>query len=584
MKNIKMKKKRKSQVIRNIIEIISVLAIIILINFISNNKYSRLDLTEDKIHTLSDRTITFFEEELEDVVNIEIYLDGNFPAYVQKLQNAIKEKLEEFKAYSKHKIKYKFINPNKDKALADDLKRTIYEDGLYPMYLIDRSEGAEEKIEFWPGAIIRYRNEQTAINFIEIGNYLVSAPQINAGINKLEYTFVKGFWELTKKKRHTISFLRGHGELNNAEARMIREELLEFYNVDTVRIKKQLGKDSIIREDIKALEKTDALIIAKPQKPFNEKEKYIIDQFIMKGKKVFWLIDMIQIPEDSLAIDKFVYCSPKKLNIEDMLFKYGVRINKNLITDANCGPTWRRDNYKPLYNWFFYPRVTSNHITMQNVSPVMLKYTNSIDTVLSPNIKKTILLETSKDYKKMPSRFRISYDFLDGYNPTLSQQVKEIANLPLGYILEGEFDSHYKDRITKSFIDNKMSKFREKSKDNKMVVIADGDIIRNELGQSHTGNLVPYRLEFDPMVRDRAGNLVPYHGNGIFFLNLVDYMMNNDYLIPLRSRMKTQRLLNRKEISLKRTKWQIINMVIPILIVVLLGIIQLIIRKRKYSI
>lgn len=577
-------KKRKSPIVRHLIEIIAVLAIIVLVNFISKNKYARLDLTEDKIHTLSDRTVTFFEEELDGVVNIEIYLDGEFPAYVQKLQNAVKEKLEEFKAYSKHNIKYKFINPNKDKALADDLKRTLYEDGIFPMYLVDRSEGSEEKIEFWPGAIIRYKDQQTAVNFLQVGNYLVSAPQVNSGINQLEYSFVKSFWDLTKKKRHTVSFLRGHDELDNADARMIRDQLMEFYNVDTVRIRKFIAKDSVIKEDIHALDKTDALIIAKPQKPFNEKEKYMIDQFIMQGKKVFWLIDMVQIPEDSLAIDKFVYSTPIDLNIDDMLFKYGVRINKDLVTDANCGPTWRRDNYKPLYNWFLFPRVGSNHVTMQNVSPVILKYVNSVEAVGTPNINKTVILETSKDYKKMPSRFRISYDFLDGYNPTLSQQVKNVPQLPLGYILEGEFDSHYKGRITNTFIDNKASKFKEKSKPNKMVVIGDGDIIRNELGQTQKGNLVPYRLEFDPMVRDNNGNLVPYHGNGIFFLNLVDHMMGNDYLIPLRSRMKTQRLLNRKAISLERTKWQVINIIIPILIVVLLGAVQLFIRRKKYTI
>lgn len=576
--------KRKSPYFRHIVEIVAVLAIIILVNFISKNKFARLDLTEDKIHTLSDRTVSFFENELDGVVNIEIYLEGEFPAYVQKMQNAIKEKLEEFQAYSKHKIKFRFINPNADEELADDLKRTLYEDGIHPMYLLDKSQGSEEKIEFWPGAIIRYKDQETAVNFIQVGNYLVSPPQVNAGINQLEYSFVKSFWDLTKKKRHTISFLRGHGELDNAQARMIREQLLEFYTVDTVQIRKYIAKDSVIKEDIHALDKSDALIIAKPKTKFNEKEKFIIDQFIMNGKKVFWLIDMITVPEDSLAIDEFVYSTPSDLNLDDMLFKYGVRINKDLITDANAGPNWRRDNYKPLYNWFLFPRVTSNHITTQNVSPVMLKYVSSVEAVGNSNISKTVILETSKDYKKMPSRFRVGYDWPDGYNPTLSQQVKEVPNLPLGYILEGEFDSHYKGRLSPNFINSKDFKMKEKSKKNQMVVIGDGDIIRNELGQTQSGNLVPYRLEFDPLVRDNNGNLVPYHGNGIFFLNLVDYMMGNDYLIPLRSRMKTQRLLDRKAVSLERSKWQTINLLIPVLFVLFLGVIQLIIRKRKYTV
>lgn len=420
--------KRKSPFIRHFIEIVAVLSIIILLNVISKNNFIRLDLTEDKVHTLADRTVSFFENEIEGIVNIDIYLDGKFPAYVQKLQNAVKEKLDEFQAFSKYKIKYRFINPNKDKALANDLKRTLFEDGIQPMYLIDKSEGSEEKIEFWPGAIIRYKNQQTAVNFIQVGNYLVSAPQVNAGINQLEYTFIKSFWDLTKKKRNTISFLRGHGELDNAEARVIREQLLEFYNIDTVQIRKYIARDSVVKEDIHALDKSDALIIAKPQTPFNEKEKFILDQFIMSGKKVFWLVDIIQVPEDSLAIEKFIYTNPMDLNIEDMLFKYGVRINKNLIADANCGPTWRRDNYKPLYNWFLFPRVGSKHITAQNILPVMLKYVSSLEAVGSSEISKTVILETSKDYKTMPSRFRVSYDFLDGYNPTLSQQVKNTPN------------------------------------------------------------------------------------------------------------------------------------------------------------
>jgi len=575
--------KRKSPIARHLIEIIAVLAIIILVNFISQTKFLRLDLTEDKVHTLSERTTSFFENELDGVVNIEIYLDGEFPAYVQKLKNSVKEKLEEFQAFSKHKIKYRFINPNADKELAEDLKRTLFEDGISPMYLIDQQEGKEEKIEFWPGAIIRYKNSQVAVNFLQVGNYMVSPPQVNAAINQMEYSFVKGFWDLTKKKRHTVSFLRGHGELDNAQASMIRHQLLEFYNVDTVQIKHFMVSDSTIKEDIHALDKSDALIIAKPQEKFNEKEKFIIDQFVMNGKKVFWLVDMMQIPEDSLAIDKFVYSAPLDVNLDDMLFKYGVRINKNLVTDANCGPTWRRDNYKAVYNWFLFPRVGSNHITTKNVAPIMLRYASSLEAVGDQSITKTVLLESSKDYKIMPSRFRVSYDFLDGYNPTLSQQVKKTPTQPLAYLLEGEFDSHFKGRITESFINSRDYKFKEKSKKNKMVIIGDGDIIRNELGYSNKGNLVPYRLEFDPNVRDNAGNLVPYHGNGIFFLNLVDYIMGNDYLIPLRSRQKTQRLLDRKAISLERYKWQTINMVVPILFVVLLAMIQLFIRKKKYT-
>ena len=210
--------KRNSPKFRHILEVLIAITLIIVINIIGNVKFARLDLTEDKLHTLSPKTIDFLENEIDQVINIEIYLDGEFPAFIQKLKNTIKEKIEEFQAYAGKKVKFRFINPNEDKELANELKQQLAELGLYPSFILSKEEGSEEFTEIWAGAKILYGEKQQAIQFLPGGNFLVSPAHVNEAINQLEYNFVKAFWQLTNQSRDNIAFLRGHGELTNAEA------------------------------------------------------------------------------------------------------------------------------------------------------------------------------------------------------------------------------------------------------------------------------------------------------------------------------------------------------------------------------
>ena len=573
--------KRKSPKFRHILEVLIVIALIIVVNIIGNVKFARLDLTEDKLHSLSDNTIDFLENEIDQVINIEIYLDGEFPAFIQKLKNSIKEKIEEFQAYAGKKVKFRFINPNEDKELAKELKQQLAQLGLYPSFILSKEEGSEEFTEIWAGAKILYGEKQQAIQFLPGGNFLVSPAHVNTAVNQLEYNFVKAFWQLTNQSRDNIAFLRGHGELTNKEAWSIQYELKQFYNVDTVQI-----IDSTGNENIKSLDKFQALVIAKPTKPFNEREKYVIDQYVMKGGKVFWLIDNLDVPEDSLAISEVVHTFQYDLNIDDMLFKYGARVNKNLVADINCGPIMRKNNYKVLDHWFLYPKLTNQNTSelTHNVAPIKIRYGSSVEAVGSQDIKKTVILETSKNYKILPARFRISYGYNQhGYRPIDSLRTDPDATKPLALLLEGEFTSHYKGRIIDKYVNDPTANYLEKSKANKMVVIGDGDLIRNELGMSEKGQLLPYGLQFEPLVRDQNNQVATMYGNGIFFTNLMDRMMGNEHLISLRSRMKIVRLLNREEISINRRSWQTFNLTIPVILVVVLGLVQWYIRRRKFA-
>jgi len=574
--------KRRSPKFRHILEVLIAIALIVVINIIGNVKFSRIDLTEDKLHTLSDNTIDFLENEIDQVINIEIYLDGEFPAFIQKLKNSIKEKIEEFQAYAGKKVKFRFINPNEDKELAKAMKQQLAELGLYPSFILSKEEGTEEFTEIWAGAKIMYGEREQAIQFLPGGNFLVSPAHVNNAVNQLEYNFVKAFWQLTNQTRDNVGFLRGHGELTNAEAWSIQYELKQFYNVDTVQIIDSTGK-----ENLKSLDKFQALVIAKPTKPFNEKEKYVIDQYVMKGGKVFWLIDNLDVPEDSLAVKEVVNTFQYDLNLDDMLFKYGARINKNLVADINSGPIMRKNNYKVLDHWFLYPVLTNQNTSelTHNVAPIKIRYGSTVEAVGSQDIKKSVILETSRNYKVMPARFRISYEYNQhGYRPIDSLRTDPDLTKPLALLLEGEFTSHYKGRIIDKYIDDPTANYREKSKPNKMVVIGDGDLIRNELGMSEKGQLLPYGLQFEPIVRDQNNQVATMYGNGIFFTNLMDRMMGNEHLISLRSRMKIVRLLNREEISLNRKAWQTFNLTIPVILVVILGLVQWYIRRRKFAI
>jgi ABC-2 type transport system permease protein len=607
--------KRKSPKYSHILEVIILLGLIIIINIIGSFKFFRLDLTEDKLHTLNEKTIDFLEQEVEDIINIELYLTGDLPPILEKLKRNIEERLSEFKAYAGNKVKFVYIDIQEDPALEEERIKEMIDQKMYPSAITIMDQGSKIDKIIWPIAIIRYGTKTEYVNFLD-GQQRVSASLIETATNNIEYRFMSAFWKLAGKERQRISFLKGHGELTSVERFSFSKQLFDFYNIDTVSIIQFDKEKGIYYEKLDALNDKDMVIIAKPQFGFTEKEQFVIDQYIMKGGKVIWAIDMIKDYEDSLYVANTSFTqaafNSDLTSIEKMIYKYGVGIKMDIVANQMCAPKYRNDvrwnktiakGQGVIPEWYLYPWVTmENGELMRNVPRVKLKYPSSLkENTGVETVKKQVILESDVKHKIMPPTLRITYADADKlYNPEVITDNKFTGEkVPLAYYLEGEFPSFVASSTLspelKLFLDKSGFNFKKSSIQNTMAVIGDGDIFRDEVfyfdGQNHqpfAPLMIPIK-ETDPLIASDISiepiyNGEKMYGNTVFMHNLVDKMLGNEYLIPLRSRMKTPRFLNYDEIDLNRKHWQTVNLIFPVIIVIALGLVQFFIRKRRYAI
>ncbi len=676
--------KFKKNIIKQILILVLSIFLLIFINLLINKNFVRIDLTEDGIHSLTPQTINFLENKIDDVISIDVFLEGEYTAEIEKLKIGLHEKLEEFKIYAGNKIKIRYVNLDEDPELADEEKKQLVEKGLYPVNILSFKKNKKEVHEIWPGMILRQGSNEVSVRLIRsfdprifpVTNINLNIKRkdnknlTNDFIDQIEFHLMEGLMNLINPDSKRITFLRGHGELDDFELPLISYDLKKLYSVDTTRIVKvrndkwmeardygiykadsvyasgnnvfilngeeaslfdenndtlkniynaifsQYGNEKLdeykldpsnYSENLQTLSKTDLLIIAKPREPFTSKEIYIIDQFIMNGGIVVWLIDLINFDEqllqnNSIASADFFKISDDE-NLKNMLFKYGARVNKDIITDVNCAPINRIDGGGKLNNWFFYPLVSkSNALLTNNVAPIKMRFASSVDPVGNDNIKKTVILESSSNYRKlsMVQLNRISYDFQTAFNPSNFNEPSLKSNMTLGVLLEGEFSSFFSEgnqvaQEFKKIIDDPELKFKDKSPMNKMVVIGDGDLIKNEWARNlsfdpnkpkEKAPYIPVPLEFEKTDYEKDNlNKIPVYGNGVFFLNLIDHLLDNDELIELRSRMSIPRVLDQDFISNNDNRNYImyLNMIIPVLIVILLGILIWLYRINKYG-
>ncbi len=571
--------KRKEVKKQNIIQLILTLIIIVLINYISSFIFVRIDLTSEKRYTISEPTKKMLKN-LNDVVYFKVYLDGDLPPGFKQLEKSTKEMLDEFRAYSKNNIEYEFINPSEsnDRKTRNEIYKQLYDKGLLPTKLNYKDENGttSQKIIF-PGVIISYKGNELAENILN-NNIGVSPEQnLNESTQELEYNLSNAIKKITTSIKPKIAFIEGQGELDKNSVADITNSLTEFYNVKRVRLNGQLNslRDSL-NNNLYSL-----IIVAKPDSAFNEKDKFIIDQFIMNGGKVLWLIDLVKTDMDSLAYSSSTLALVNNINLEDQLFKYGVRINPNLIEDIQCALipvntaiVGTQPKFTPS-PWLFFPLIqppNTNPIT-KNLNLIKTEFVSSIDTVGNdPAIKKTVLLSTSKYTKIINAPARISLEMV---NEEPDQRQFNKSNVPIAVLLEGQFQSVFKNRLTDDIIESKDIAFKDKSVNTKMIVIADGDIIKNQV--RHYGKkTIPYPLGYDRYTRQTFGNKE-------FILNVIDYLTGNSDLMQVRSRDIKLRLLDKTKINNQRLKWQIINTILPILVIIILGIIFILLRKRKYT-
>ena len=532
---------------------------LLLINFLGNQYYKRFDLTHDKRYTLKE-TSKKVVSDIKFPIAIKVYLKGEFPAEFKRLQIETKQFLEELRAVSS-KLKIQFVNP-------DTFRESLIKKGMIPSRLTVDENGKLSEAIIFPWAEVIYRNKIELVNLLPNSNAVSQDEQLQFAIESLEYSFASAIKNVTRKSKQKIAIISGNGELQDIEIYSFLNELKDKYSLAKFTL------DSVLtnpQKTIKDLTNFDLAIIAKPTIKFSDNEKLTLDQFITNGGKTLWMLDNVQADQDSLLQTGKMLTYPRDLNLTDLLFAYGVRINTSIIKDLYAakiplatGSVGNKTQFQNL-PWFFHPLVNGNenHPITKNILPVRLQFTTQIDT-LKNNIKKTPLLVTSLLSAKMGTPNIVD---LKSIADEPNQQQYSSGNQLTAVLLEGKFKSAYKNRV-KPF---NTSIYKEQSTPNKMVVISDGDIARNQILKGK-----PYDLSRDKWTQEAFGNKE-------FLLNIVDYLLDDSGLINLRNKSLKINLLDKQKAFKERSYWQFFNIILPLIILAVFGIIFNYLRKRKYS-
>lgn len=554
---------------KDIAILLAVLVIVTLINFVGSFVFKRFDLTSEKRYTLSESSRKLLKS-LDDIVYIKVYLQGDFNPNFTRLKNETKELLDEFRAYSNGNLEYELINPldNPSKEETDKIEKQLYDKGIMPEQIVDRSSQKISETFIWPGAIITYKGKESVWQIYKRQLGFEAEQSINNSVQEMEYGLTNAIRKTTLLKKPEVLFVEGHDELDTIRGADFMRSVAEYYNVSRVNINHKLY----------ALKGADAIVIAQPDSMFDEKDKFIIDQFIMHGGKVLWLIDPVYVNRDTLTTRGYSLGFRNELNLEDMLFKYGVRLNPVLVQDlqsaqvpVNVGFKMGQPDFKPFY-WNYYPLIlpSSNHPIVKNLDLIRTEYIGTLDTVFTRNVKKTILLQTSRYTKTQPTPVRILAAQVK-LKPNESQYNNSFQNVAC--LLEGQFESNYKNRITRRILEDSIFDFKANSKPTKMIVVSDGDIAKNEY-QRGTGMIFP--VGYDMYTKQQFANKT-------FLLNCMNYLLDDEGLLQLRSREVKLRLLDKKKTAAQVSKWKFINVGIPLIAIICFGFIQYYIRKKKYS-
>ncbi|WP_126654217.1 gliding motility-associated ABC transporter substrate-binding protein GldG [Chryseobacterium aureum] len=527
----------------------------------------RLDLTKEKRYTLSDNTIKVLES-VKKPLTVEVYLEGDFPASFKQLQSETKFMLEEFRKINP-KIDFKFIDPIKTKMSQD----TLMAMGMQPSILPDVKDGKISQITLFPYAVIKHGNNGVSIPLVVQQAGIDADQQLTRSIEGLEYNLVSNIKNIAAAKRKKIGILVNHDELNPDEFQGFVQLAMENYDAGPIIPKNQT---ELSVEDIPLLKQMSALVIAKPRKAFTDNEKVILDQYIMNGGKTLWMIDAVNAEMDTLTRAKKVMPFPVDINMTDFFFNYGVRINPALVKDVKkfallrlvTGEVGGNPQYTSL-PWPYYPLgiAENNNPITKNINPVKFEFPTSIDTLGGrKNIKTKILFESSERtlLKQVPNYVDLkeiaSVDSLGQMEKPSTPKIFAVA-------LEGKFNSAYASRIERKSYPG----FKASSPENKMIIIADGDVGRNKVIKGK-----PLPLGVDLLTNEQFGNEQ-------FLRNALDYLLDDSNLMELRNRNIEERLLDRQRITEEKSTWQWLNLLLPLVIIGLIGGLFFWLRKKKFG-
>ena len=559
--------------------------IIISVNVISNFFSFDIDLTEDKKYTLSDNSKKILSQ-VDDILTIKVYLEGELPTGFQMLSSSINDFLINCKNENSQ-IQFEFINPNdNNESKKQEIFTQLQSQGLFPTDLtIKKTSETSRKIIF-PGAIMYFKEKRESVNLLENNFSLSPQENINNSIENVEFHLISTINKILNNRKDNIAFLKGNGELLSTQTFDItnsvnndNNNLNYYYNVEEFDLKKfefdSINNQPDISLQLKNLNRYKVIIIAKPTIPFNKLDKFLIDQYIMNGGKLLLLIDGVNASIDSINNQNGYFIAKKNdLNLDDQLFKYGVRINSDLVQDLRSTEipiVTGYSNNRPiqeLFKWPYYPLISSksNHPITNNLDGIKSDFISSID-ILKNNIKKTILLESSNNSRLVQSPSKVSLGIIENPPPVESYNKK---NIPLAVLLTGKFTSVFKNRIVPK---NNEINFKSSSDSTSIIIVSDGDLIANEVSSS--GNAFP--LGYDKFIN------YTFDGNKKFIINAIQYLNDQNGLIKLRSKNIKLRLLNNDIISNYRIPITIINLILPILIFLFLIFIINQKNKLKYD-
>ena len=566
----------------NILQLCLGIIIIVLVNIISYYLFTRFDLTAEKRYSLSPATKKLVKS-LNDVIFFKVYLEGDLPAGFRRLSNETKEMLDEFRAYN-NKIQYEFVDPSENPSEKDrnDAYRLLVERGLQPTDLRVNKKGQSSQLIIFPGALVSYRGHEVPVQLLMTQLGQDPGLVLNNSIQALEYNLASAIQKLVQNPKPRIAFIEGQGELSEMETVDIQSALSEFYAVDRVTINQKINslalRMKVDSSNDKLVNKYTAIIIAKPATPFDEKDKYLIDQFIMRGGKVLWLIDPVFASMDSLEKYNSTMGIPLDVNLEDMLFAYGARFNTDLVLDIQALPIPVKTGQigtQPKFEffpWYFFPILTPliHHPITNGLNTIKTEFVSSIDTVEGVPVKKTILLTTSAYSRVVNAPVLIDLEILRN-EP--DERMFNKGPQPVAVLLEGNFISNFQFRISPELAENKALDFHPGSlKPTKMVVVGDGDVIKNQFDISQG---YPLPLGYDQYTRKTFGNKD-------FILNVMTYLCDDSGLMSVRSRELALRSLDVTKANKQRFFWQLFNTFVPLMLVLGFALVKFRIRRRKY--
>ncbi|WP_223284591.1 gliding motility-associated ABC transporter substrate-binding protein GldG [Hymenobacter qilianensis] len=539
---------------RDLIRFLLIIGLILLFNFIGQRLFFRLDLTEEKRYTMSPATKQLLQN-LPEPVTVTVYLDGDFPPAFRRLQQAVRETLNEMQVFGGANLRYVFVDPSaaSSEKARSEYHETLIKKGLRPTNLASSENGKRVEKTIFPWATVAVGPREKHVLLLRGNQTASSDVRLNQSIEGLEYELASNIRKLSPGRRKIIGVVEGHGELTNAQAGDLIGSLQEYYDVYRVNL-----------AAVPNLRTLDAVIVAKPEQAYTEIEKFKLDQFITQGGKALFFMDAMRVNLDSAARGGML-AFPYQLNLEDLLFKYGARINPDLVLDLNSGviplvtgTTGDQPTVEPM-PWQFYPLINqfSPHPITRNLDAVYTKFVSTIDTVKAVGIRKTPLLFTSRYTRVLPSPVPVN---LNDARMEPNAKLYRESFKPVGYLLEGQFRSLFANRAQPG-----TTQFQPATAANarpgKILIIGDGDFVRSELDPK-TGQ--PFRLGFDRLANTEFANRE-------LALNAVDYMLDETGLIAVRSKQITLRPLDKVKITEQRRRWQILNIGAPLVLLGALG-------------